>query len=81
MAQFTGDRQVTVFAPHDHEHSEFYEQTGSQELVVRPDCRLGVRPGGGSRVFGWSGLANRGRRLAGDESQEEVDCVYATGPG
>ncbi len=28
MVQVTGDRQVTVFAPHDNEHKEFYEQTG-----------------------------------------------------
>ncbi len=29
MVQVTGDRQVTVFAPHDNEHKEFYEQTGT----------------------------------------------------
>jgi len=30
MAQFTGDRQVTVFAPHASERSEYYEQTGPE---------------------------------------------------
>ncbi|MEI6621606.1 MAG: lipocalin-like domain-containing protein [Actinomycetes bacterium] len=28
MAQLEGDRQVTVFAPHEKEFSQFYEQTG-----------------------------------------------------
>jgi predicted secreted hydrolase len=31
MAQFTDDRQITVFAPHDHEDSEFYAQTGPEK--------------------------------------------------
>lgn len=30
MAQVTGDRQITVFAPHSKEQSRFYEQTGAQ---------------------------------------------------
>lgn len=28
MAQFVGDRQLTVFAPHDRARAEFYQQTG-----------------------------------------------------
>ncbi len=31
MAQFTDDRQITVFAPHATERAEYYEQTGPQQ--------------------------------------------------
>lgn len=41
MAQFTGDRQVTVFAPHSHEFAAFYQQTGST-----PPGEMTVRVGG-----------------------------------
>jgi predicted secreted hydrolase len=41
MAHLTGDRQVTVFAPHDHQFAEFYQQTGPT-----PPGTMTVRVGG-----------------------------------
>lgn len=41
MAQFHGDRQVTVFAPHSSAMSSYYEQTGAE-----PPGPMSVRVGG-----------------------------------
>ena len=41
IAQFTDDRQITVFAPHATERSEYYEQTGPQDKPGTMTARVG----------------------------------------